>query len=153
MNATKFDVFLDLEQTVLNNWDEGLLINATRVREFLAAQGATQFTVFSFAVWNEKDQQDFERLHRSGLERALDCTVDACPSVEDFMAADTQLTGLHFDSLTDFISIRGKVGAFTNWVRFQGICHAVLLDDVVPNVDIVSRDTGDVIRFVNVVTL
>ena len=149
----KFTVFLDLEETVINNWNDGLLVNTTRVREFLASQGATQFTVFSFAVWDKKDQQDFERLHRRALERALDCRVVACPSVADFQRVDTELTGVHFDSVTDYISIRGKVGAFTNWARFHGLAHALLVDDVVPNVDILDRDTGGVIRFVNVDSL
>ena len=150
---TKLQVFLDLEETVINNWNEGLLCNATRVREFLAAQEAKSFTVFSFAVWDQQDQDDFDRLHRRGLERALDCKVAACPSVDDFMRVDTELTGVHFDSLTDFISIRGKVGAFTNWCRFHGLTRAVLVDDVVPNVDIVNRDNGDLIRFINVDSL
>ena len=149
----RFNVFLDLEQTVITSWDEGLLLNATKVREFLAEQNVTNFTVFSFAVWDDKDKVNFERLHRRGLERALDCKVAACPSVEDFMQADTELTGVHFDSLTDFISIRGKVGAFTNWVRFKGLGNSVLVDDVVPNIDIVNRDSGAVTRFVNVDSL
>ena len=152
-HTDKFTVFLDLEETVINNWSDGLLINATRVREFLATQGATQFTVFSFAVWDEKDQQDFDRWHRRALERALDCRVAACPSVADFQRVDTELTGVRFDSVTDYISIRGKVGAFTNWARFHGLAHALLVDDVVPNVDILDRDTGHVIRFVNVTSL
>ena len=150
---TKFQIFLDLEETVITSWSEGLLCNASRVREFLAEQEATNFTVFSFAVWNDIDKVGFEKMHRRGLERALDCKVATCPSVADFMRADTALTGVHFDSLTDFISIRGKVGAFTNWCRFQEVSHALLVDDVVPNVDIVNRDTGGVIRFINVVDL
>lgn len=149
----KFNVFLDLEETVINNWDEGLLVNATRVREFLSEQGVKEFTVFSFAVWNDKDKADFERLHRRVLEKALDCRVVACPSVEDFMRVDTELTGVHFESLTDFISVRGKVGAFTNWCRFHSLNRALLVDDVVPNVDILNRDTGDLVRFVNVMDL
>tara|TARA_B110000503_G_C6876916_1_gene301013 strand:+ start:80 stop:538 length:459 start_codon:yes stop_codon:yes gene_type:complete len=147
---TKFQIFLDLEETIITSWSEGLLVNASRVREFLAENDAKTFTIFSFAVWDDQDKADFERLHRRGLERALDCRVASCPSTEDFMRADTALTGVHFDSLTDFISIRGKVGAFTNWVRFQGLSHAILVDDVVPNMDIVTRDTGDIIRFINV---
>ena len=149
----QFTVFLDLEETVITSWDEGLLVNASKVREFLKEQNVTNFTVFSFAVWNDKDKADFDRLHRRPLERGLDCMVKSCPSTEDFMQADTNLTGVHFDSLTDFISIRGKVGAFTNWVRFQGLANALLVDDVVPNVDIVDRTTGDTIRFVNVASL
>lgn len=153
MTDKKFKVFLDLEETVINNWDEGLLVNATKVREFLAEHNATEFTVFSFAVWNDEDKAAFERLHRRPLERALDCRVAACPSVEDFMRVDTEFTGLRFDSLTDFISIRGKVGAFTTWVRAHGLGNALLVDDVVPDVDIVTRTNGDTIRFVNVDSL
>ena len=150
---TKFQIFLDLEETVITSWDEGLLCNSSRVRDFLTEHDAKSFTVFSFAVWNDKHKQDFERLHRRGLERGLDCRVASCPSTEDFMKADTALTGVHFDSVTDFISIRGKVGAFTNWVRFNGIKHAILVDDVVPNVDIITRDTGGIIRFINVMDI
>ena len=150
MDTKTFKVFLDLEETVITSWDEGFLCNASRVREFLAEQKATNFTVFSFAVWHDRDKADFERLHRRVLERALDCTVLACPSVEDFMQADTELTGVQFDSLTDFISIRGKVGAFTSWVRFHELGDALLVDDVVPNLDVVNRDTGEVTRFINV---
>ena len=150
MDTKTFKVFLDLEETVITSWDEGLLCNASRVREFLAEQKATNFTVFSFAVWNDRDKADFERLHRRVLERALDCTVLACPSVEDFMQADTELTGVQFDSVTDFIGIRGKVGAFTSWARFHELGNALLVDDVVPNLDVVNRDTGEVTRFINV---
>ena len=153
MDTKTFKIFLDLEQTIITSWDEGLLCNATRVRDFLADQKTKTFTVFSFAVWNNKDQATFEKIHRRPLERALDCRVKHCPSVEDFMKADTSLTGVHFNSVTDFVSIRGKVGAFTNWVRFNGIKHAILVDDVVPNVDIITRDNGDVIRFINVENL
>mgnify|MGYP003333734233 FL=1 len=152
-DTTKFTVFLDLEQTVITDWYDGYLANTTQVREFLATQKVTQFTVFSFAVWDQKDQDEFDSRHRRVLEKALDCRVAACPSVNDFMRVDTELTGVHFDSLTDFISIRGKVGAFTNWVRHHGLSHALLVDDVVPNVDILDRDSGDVIRFVNVDSL
>jgi len=150
MNTKTFKVFLDLEETVITSWDEGLLCNTSKVREFLSKQKVTSFTVFSFAVWNDKDKVDFERLHRRSLELALDCVVTGCPSVTDFMKADTELTGVKFDSLTDFISIRGKVGAFTSWVRFHEIGDALLVDDVVPNLDVVNRDTGEVTRFINV---
>lgn len=151
---TKFKVFLDLEETVINNWDEGLLVNTTRVRDFLKQQNASEFTVFSFAVWNDRDKADFDRVHRRTLERALDCRVAACPSVEDFMLADTAFTGVRFSDLTDFISVRGKPGAFHNWCRLNHPTeNCLLVDDVVPNLDLVNRDTGVTVRLVNVTEL
>ena len=71
-DTTKFTVFLDLEQTVITDWYDGYLANTTQVREFLATQKVTQFTVFSFAVWDQKDQDEFDSRHRRVLEKALD---------------------------------------------------------------------------------
>ena len=46
----KVNVFLDLEETVLNNWAEGFLVNSAKVRDFLQSHNADGFHVFSFAV-------------------------------------------------------------------------------------------------------
>lgn len=67
--------------------------------------------------------------------------------------SDTELTGIHYDSITDYISIRGKVGAFENWVQAAvGLKnkHNVLIDDVVPNKTIINRSVGYKIDYVNV---
>ena len=69
------------------------------------------------------------------------------------MRSDTHVTGVHYDSITDYISIRGKVGAFENWVNGAvGLKnhHNVLIDDVVPNKTIIHRDIGYKIDFINV---
>ena len=148
------NVFLDLEETVINNWDEGFLVHTSKVRDFLKEQNVKGWTVFSFAVWNASDVAVFQKRHQRFLEKALDCPVLSCPSCQDFMECDTEKTGVRFDSLTDFISIRGKVGAFTNWcaVNHSGQ-HSVLVDDVVPNAVWTNKDTNTTVEFVNVLQL
>jgi hypothetical protein len=145
------NVFLDLEQTVLSSWDEGVLVNKTKVHDFLKEQKATGFHVFSFAVWNDDDVNEFNRRFKTFLENALDCKVLSCFSCADFRKADTELTGVRFDDLTDFISVRGKVGAFQSWceLNFSGQSN-VLVDDVVPNAVWNNFTTKTKCVFVNV---
>ena len=151
---TSFNIFLDLEETVIDNWDNGMLIRSTAVREFLMQHGAVNFTVFSFAVWNKADQATFDRNHRLVLERALDARVKACPTVEDFMQAEMKVTGIRFDTITDFVATKGKTGAFTTWCNLHHPTeNCLLLDDVVDNIDIINRDSNRIIRFVNVASI
>lgn len=148
-----FDIFLDLEETVINNWDDGFLVNSTKLRNFLKCQRVSEVGIFSFAVWNKDDFDRFDRVHRRVIERALDCAVKSCPTVDEMMSADKEMTRVHFDNLSEFMGIRGKVGAFTNWCRRHNLQKTMLVDDTVPNIDIIDRDTMSVIRFVNVADL
>lgn len=154
MNS-KPKIFLDLEETVIDSWQSGLLVNSHKVRDFLADQQVSNVTIFSFAVWNDEDQKTFAKEHQRSLQKALDTHVAECPTVQDFMQADTRLTGVHWHGdVTEFITLRGKMGAFVNWCKLHHPNHnCVLVDDVVDNVDIVNRDTGTTIRFINVGSL
>jgi hypothetical protein len=148
------NVFLDLEETVITSWADGMLLHTTPVREFLQQNNVKKVHIFSFAIWNKKDQDDFDRRFKSTLEKVLKVNIAARPSVEDMMRADTLMTGLQFDSITDFVSIRGKTGAFQNFCRFH-FDHQVnvLIDDVVPNASFTNDDTGLVCEFINVNSL
>jgi hypothetical protein len=148
----RFRVFLDLEETVIDSWDSGLLTNVSRIQSFLKEQDASSVTIFSFAVWNAGDQKTFEARLRAPLETALGCRIDSCPSVADFMAVDASVTGVHWgNDLCEFVSMRGKFGSFMSWCRqHHPTENCVLVDDVVQNIDVVNRDTSTVIRFLNV---
>jgi hypothetical protein len=149
-----FNVFLDLEDTVLDDWESGLLVNTEKVKTFLHSLSVTEFTVFSFAVWDESDVEVFNQRHKSLLETSLQVKVKSCPTLKDFMSADVKHTGVRFVQLHEFISVRGKVDAFRTWcdVHYPDQ-NCVLVDDTVPNLDLLNRDSGRVLRYVNVHTL
>jgi len=149
------NVYLDLEQTVVDSWDSGLLVNSTTVKDWLERLAVKEVSVFSFAVWNEQDQQEFWRRLHDPLTRALGVTVKQCPSFKDFMKADTEVTGVRWDDdLTEFIAIRGKVDSFRSWCRLHHNGeHCVLVDDVVPNGFWQDVDSGFKVDYVNVTTL
>lgn len=154
MSNQKIQVFLDLEETVIDSWGSGLLVNTEKVKNWLQNRNAKHVHIFSFAVWNDKDKQDFDRDFRNVLERVFDVTILTVPSVEELAHEHFRATGTRWESVTDFISHVGKPGGFEFWAehRFAGD-HCVLLDDVVPNKTVINHDNGTVIELVNITKL
>lgn len=75
-------IFLDLEETLIDNWDNGFLLlpKVDLVRD-LIAQMRTQNTsvrvgLMSWAVWDAKDKAKFNNDLREFLETNLNCTFD-----------------------------------------------------------------------------
>lgn len=153
-NAEIMNVFLDLEETVINNWQEGMLVNSTRVRNWLSSLGVNGVQIFSFAVWNQIDQIRFWKEINPVLTKALDVHVRLCPTTEDMLAADLAVTGVKWENLHEFIATRGKVDAFRSWCKHHHPHeHSILLDDTVPNAVWEDFDSGLMLHFLNVKTL
>lgn len=147
------NVFLDLEETVIDSWNSGLLINVQKLKDFLNEQKVKEVRIFSFAIWDEADQRDFAARLLDPIERALGVGVLSCPSVAELLRVEKEFTSTFFDSLTDFISLRGKTGAFRTWCEAMHPGEvSVLIDDVVPNACWINSDTGTDLKFVNVNT-
>lgn len=140
--------FLDLEETVIDCWQSGCLVNVNKLKNL----NMPEVTIFSFAVWDEIDQKKFATDFKPMIELALNTKVVLCPTVQDMMLADTKLTGVRWNGdVTEFITLRGKFNAFVSWCNlFHPSADCMLVDDIVPNVDIVNRDSGRKISFLNV---
>lgn len=147
-------VFLDLEETIIDSWHSGLLVNVQVLRDFLEKNNVTEVGIFSFAVYNDRDLEIFNRDHKPFIERALNVTITSCVTVEQMMKKDTAFTGIFFDNVSDFISVRGKKDAFINFVNGNvKFDKAMLIDDVVPNMTVRFNDLNKEIELVNVLKL
>ena len=147
------NIFLDLEGTIIDLWSNPVLVNNAEMRQFLTANAVTEVRLFSFAVWSEFDQNVFNTQMKAFLEDKLSVKILDCPTVFDFMKADTKVTGVNWwqDDIHDFITMRGKVDAFRSWCRLHfDRQENILIDDVVPNLVCDNRDTGLVLEFINV---
>jgi hypothetical protein len=146
------NVFLDLEETIIHSWSDARLMNAQRIRDFLHQNSVNQVSIFSFAVWDDNDQMKFASEIQPMLETALDVRVVLCPTVQDMMLADTQLTGVHWHGdVGEFIPIRGKHDAFHNWCMLNCVGQSsVLIDDVVKNTFFIDHDSNTVVTTLNV---
>lgn len=131
MKGVEMKVYLDLEGTVLTNFDDPVLMNVQRVKDFLDSLNVKVVSVFSFAVYDERDKETFAREMQPMLERALGVTVMECPSVDDMMAEVFHQTGCQFGR-QEFLTAYGKENAFRAFVKAtQDSGTFLLLDDVV----------------------
>lgn len=155
-------LYLDLEGTVITSFDDALLANTCRVRDFLDANSdldRADVRVFSFAVYNDKDKDVFVRTMKAMLERALGVTITQWPSLYDMALASQKLSGHRWIDqddgsmdVHDYISIVGKVNAFEDWANYH---HAqggrvVLLDDIVPMKTVINETLNLQINYINV---
>lgn len=155
----KFDrVFLDLEETVINNWHEQYLVNTLKVKDWLQSIEAKEVDIFSFAIYHDADKTKFVKEMKPFLERVLEVEINTWPSVIEMAIADTKETGDYWlrDSeslgIIEYINVRGKTYGFINYVRqvYRGQ-NCVLLDDVVPDMTVTfDNEDPQTIQLVNV---
>ena len=149
-------LFLDLEETIIDSWASGLLINTDIIKSWVGrTRQDCEVHIFSFAIWNDEDKSDFERRFKPVLERVLEVEIVSWPSVEEVMNAVSKHRNFRFESMTEFIAFEGKVGALTDFAFASGweACLVTLIDDVVPNRMVRDMDRNLTLDFVNVNSL
>jgi len=147
-------VWIDLEQTIIASFADPVLCNVTRIRNFLKKNGVKVVHIFSYAIYNEHDQEVFVRDMKPAIEEALGVEVMTWPTVKDMIRADFRFTGTRFDpdfEVCEYIQLRGKQQGFINYIQSRcNFKRAVLIDDVVPDQTLVDRRKGWQIEFYNV---
>lgn len=148
MNA-KRHLFLDLEDTlitpVVEGWECSELINVGKIKSVIDSFRPDHVSIFSFAIWNERERLLFAKHARPMIERALGVKLSMVPTVDDdIISACCAAQGISRKTVTfsDASDFWGKQQAFrlwcwitfgTNWER-HGIKNDVfLLDDAVFN--------------------
>lgn len=146
-------LFLDLEETVIESWQNPLLCNISKVKKFLADFDTKDVRIFSFAVWNENDRREFDFSIKGLLERAFDVNIVWCPTLEEITKEVASFTGCRWE-LHEISSVWGKHRTFIDFCTSQfSDIECVLLDDVVPNLELFNKDKNLKIRLVNVTQL
>lgn len=123
-------VYIDLEGTLIRSWHDVSLINIPEVKKFLQALGVTDIGIFSFAIDNPADVEDFRCRIQPLLTDALGVTISDCPHVEA-MIRRTRLATHHDHDLQSYKYELSKATAFQHYVAASD--YAVLIDDTVPN--------------------
>lgn len=148
-------IWLDLEETIINNWDDGLLINVSRIKRWLDINDAKTINIWSFAIWTKEDKEFFITSGMKGvIERVLEREIIEFPSVEEMRAFVYDYERITYDSQREFMTLNGKRWSFMKYCMAHQIgLHSILLDDAVPNLDIYDRKTKTNIQLYNVVDI
>lgn len=137
MVIKQLKLFLDLEDTIITNWQEGTLINMAAIREWIGKMFETdevEVRIFSFAIWSDEDKARFENEMKEPIERALNVEIKEWLSILEMQAIVQEWLGLRYLDKVDFMSLNGKHGAFEKvCLARERNCECVLIDDAVPH--------------------
>jgi hypothetical protein len=142
--STPTKVFLDLEDTIITNWDEALLTNVNVITRWLESLLDSRRTIqiHSFAIWDEKDKVHFvESGMKAMIEKALDVEIIEWLSIEEMQQIVEEWSGFRFSDRIDFMQLHGKHRSFEKiCLARERDCRCILLDDAIPHRTIVDHE-------------
>lgn len=147
----KRTLHLDLEDTIITSWGDGVnagLLNVGKIGRYIKIFQPDEIKVFSYAVWDDNDVGEFERVFKSRIERALDCKIvmDDFFTVKRLEEEAKRRMGYIFESRHEAMIFFGKDYGFQWWVsKIIGEGHHTLIDDVVESKRITFKNRDLVI--------
>lgn len=139
-------IFVDLEQTIIDDWQAGNLLPQkikkirAEIRTILGHDNSFELNIFSFATLNEHDADEFDIRLRQQIEEVFNCHIKVWTKerIKKDVLAARKLNNNSMDEF-EFSSIFGKDLSFILFCEQQGIHNAILWDDTVKTVDIISE--------------
>lgn len=155
-------VFLDLEDTVLDDFSKGWhakAVNHPAVSRFIAKEAPDEVRIFSFAISNARDAVRFDDYFKAWLENALNIKItsgDKLFTTQQLLTLCTQ-SGTFYDTETECMLFHGKLLGFVQFIRLSEEfvdCETILVDDAIGEPMMVELPKRNVkIRLVNVADL
>jgi hypothetical protein len=147
-------VYLDLEETIIDNWDSGLLINSSFIRKWLDANHLGDIHIWSFAIYNDQDKNDFVKHLQDRICRVLNRSVLSYPSIAESMAVVFKYDHVQYESRFEFVQLNGKHWSFFKYCMMQHIGeHCILIDDAVPSWTLTDNKTGTTVELINILDI
>jgi hypothetical protein len=149
------NVWLDLEETIIDSWSSGILINVFKLKKWLDDHNVQLISIWSFAIWNDEDKQEFVA---NGMKSEIECSLHrpiiSAPSVLNMKDYVYEYEHVKYDDACDFMAINGKHWAFIKFCMGQRPGeHCVLIDDCVPSWTIKDNKTGGVVELINILDI
>jgi hypothetical protein len=142
-DSQALEVWLDLEGTVINNWDDGLFIqHVSKIKDYLQDVKPTFLNIWSFAIWTQKEKEEFDYSGmKERIEQCFGLPIIEYPSVDEMMVLCKPYEFLfNYTCPLEFMQINGKYFSFLKHAMSQTSKKMVLIDDCVP---------GSVIQYTN----
>ena len=116
----KTSLWLDLEGTVINNWDDALFTAyIPKIRRFIKSKpNDVEINIFSHAIYDDSDVNTFINSGmKDSIESSLKVDIKCYPSVEQIMNSIYKFDKIKYDSVHEFITLNGKFFSFIKFCR------------------------------------
>lgn len=122
MNLNKPEVYLDLEETVIDNWYSGnpKHDNISRIVNFLKTNQTTHVGIFSAAIYNEAHLNYFDKHHKDYIQNMLGVLIVDVVSMDRVLQeinGDTCMVYPRFENTVDAMYTLGKDNLFIEWCK------------------------------------
>lgn len=151
-------VLFDLEETLVNNWDDFLVVNQHSVNNFLSTLPKNcLYGLFSWAVWNQTDLVRLVNEEQEYLENNFDFKFDEnlLFTTEDHVDMVKESDPSLDFTFKDFFNLYNKETAMLALMKlpFFNNTHLYLVDDTVENLEFFSKENNCKLSLVKVQTL
>ena len=141
-------VLLDLEETVMDNWFNGLFLptRVEKMKEHEAFQSLTELGLMSWAVHDMSDKDEFNRRFKDDLEHMLEHEFKFVFDMRQWALEVMRCSGLHVEVKEMFDTFKKQDVLFTlarNPNSFLSNKNVTLFDDMVEHnlvVDVPSNN-------------
>jgi hypothetical protein len=138
-------LFLDLEETLIESWTQPTLIidKIITIKNFCKENKITKATMFSLAICNEKEKEEFDFRLKQLLENCLEISLDVV--LLDLVFKEIIIKrGIIAEphEFCDIFIFNMKEQPFLEWISLKDDKNKefILFDDMISNKDILLRD-------------
>lgn len=148
-------LFLDLEETLIESWDDPRLCKPAKVsglleKHFGKDRDITPASLWSFAVWHQADVDHFNKHFRDFLQNTFSISFgDHILTMQEMCENSRQFKGWSHLDATEFSQLFGKDVSLEHWAKMKDIrdSEIILLDDTVENKSIRFHDRNLTLTF------
>lgn len=148
-------IFLDLEETLIDDWFNGLLLpeKCRKIRQFIQAISYSEIGIFSYAIYNDEDLKKFQGTLKGPLETILEKKItQEVLTIEKIMNIVCKNCNIHSAkfTITDFFYFFNKQGGFLEFAKTFKDTNLWLIDDAVDNIKVNFQDINVNVNIINI---
>lgn len=148
-------VWLDLEETLIDSWGEFNILDqkVENIKTLLKKVKPDEMSVWSFAIWTEKD---IARFNTNGIKQQLEDLLEFkfsnIHTIDEMQKMVEQYDGFKYVNTVEFIQINQKLWSFVKYCFNHNNTNFWLIDDCIPNMTIQNKDNNVTINCININT-
>lgn len=147
--ANDIHLFLDLEETLIDEWTTKNIINIDKIKQLITEINPSTVHIFSAAIWNINDINEFNNELRYYLNTAFNIRIDKVVSMKTAKKFSSWKT--YNSTIQELLLTIGKFKLFIDFCKSNySNCTCILIDDMCDNEIITNSDLNLKIQMIRI---